>query len=195
VRSELQYRPSPDFGAPTFALFGRVFGQDYESDERRGYRYTIGVSAREELTDRIALFGALAYNDRQARSDVFTGRDGSARVNLDYALTPVSTFYLSGEYRHGDIVSTGTPDLSNLDVARASVIDDAFPGPVRIAYRFRGDTYLAGVGYNLAIGPRDSLDLSLHFVQSQSGTQPNFPGAGVIRYYDNQFSIVYLVRF
>jgi uncharacterized protein YhjY with autotransporter beta-barrel domain len=194
LRSEFQYRPSGEFGTPTFAVFARFFDQDYNSWERRGYRYTVGTSVREDLTDRVSLFGALSYDDREARSAVFTNRDLAARANLDYSLSSSSTIYLGGEYRYGDIVSTGAASLENLDAAKVFIVDDAFPGS-RIAYRFRGNTYISTLGYNLAVGERDSLDLSWRLVRSDASNQPSFPGAAAIRYYDNQVSLVYLVRF
>ena len=72
---EYQYRTSGDFGAPTFAVFMRLTGEAYQSDLRDGYRYSTGLSVRKPVTDHISLFGALAHNERSARSSVFTGRD------------------------------------------------------------------------------------------------------------------------
>jgi hypothetical protein len=82
--AELQYRPSGDFSAPTFAVFSRLTGEQFQSDLRDGSRLAVGVSVRQSLTDRISVFGALTHTEKTARSMVFVGRDDSARVNIDY---------------------------------------------------------------------------------------------------------------
>ena len=152
---------------------------------------------RKPVTDHISLFGALAHNERSARSSVFTGRDNSARLNVDYALTPTSTFYVTGEFRRGDTVSDGVSNgpnsLANLDIAKVIVQDDVFTNPQLIAYRIEARTVLATIGYNLPFGPRDSIDFSLKRVQSTSVEAPSFTGKA--RYVTDQFSLVYLLRF
>jgi uncharacterized protein YhjY with autotransporter beta-barrel domain len=196
VNGEVQYRSGSEFASPIYAIFINTDGENYSSYERTGYRYTVGLSVTKPLTDRISLFGALAYDNRHGRSEVFDDQDGSARLNLDYALNAHGTFYMSGEYRRGDVVSTGQSDLGSLDIASAYVKDDVFSTDVtRFSYRFRANTYLLGVGYNYALGATDSLDFSWRWAQSTPLHQPGFAGADFIRYFDNQFTVVYLVRF
>jgi uncharacterized protein YhjY with autotransporter beta-barrel domain len=197
ANGELQYRGAGDFDSPIYALFLHANGEDYNSYERTGYRYSVGLSVNKPLTDRISLFGALAYDDRHANSSVFDDQDGSARLNLDYALGSRATVYLSGEYRRGDVVSVGQGDLGDFNIASVIVRDDAFSDSsiTRFAYRFRADTYLLGLGYNYALGERDSLDLSWRWAQSTPLHQPNYANAAFIRYFDNQLTVVYLVRF
>ena len=58
----------------------------------------------------------------------------------------------------------------------------------------QADTVLATLGYNLAFGERHALDLSWRWVQTAID-QPGSAGADTIRYYVNQLSVAYLVRF
>lgn len=191
---DLQYRPSAEFGAPTFALFGRATAEQYESERRDGYRNSIGLSMRQSLTDRIDVFGALAHNERYADSAVFTTRDNSARLNLDWGVGPRSTLYMGAEYRRGDIVSSGRPSLENIDIAEVLVADDAYPGKGFFAYRFEGRTVITTLGYNLGLGPRDSLDFSWRRGEATPSLRPSFATSSS-SYIANQFSIVYLTRF
>src|SRR6185437_17124940 len=59
LQAELQYRQSGAFDAITFAAFARGWLDNYASHLRVGSHYSVGVSARGALTDRIALFGEL----------------------------------------------------------------------------------------------------------------------------------------
>jgi len=194
VEGDVQYRTSADFDAMTYALFGRASIERYRSSLRDGYRYTIGVSARRSLTDRIDVFAAIAHNERVGDSAVFSNRDNSVRVNLDYSLSDRETLYATGEYRRGQTFSTGRASLDNLDVAEVFVLDDAFPGGQFFSYRFDANTIISTVGYNLGFGPRHSLDLSWRRAKSTPRMQSG-ASSGAASYIADQYSIVYLIRF
>lgn len=194
VDAQLQYRSSGAFDATTWALVGRAGYDQYESDYRRGARYFAGVSARRSLTDRIDLFAEAGRNMREGKSEVFQTRDWAGKLNLDYSLGRRGVLYLAGEYRHGDLVSTGPASLANLAIAEVFVPDDAFDGLDLFAYRTRGRTVIGTVGWNYPLGPRDSFDLSWRRVQAQPSKRWGLDG-GTIRYNDNQYSLVYLMRF
>lgn len=194
VRAEFQYRPSAEWDAPTYAVFGRMLGEVYESTIRNGFRYTAGLSVRKPLTDRIGAFAALSHNERYGNSSVFVNRDNSARFNLDYALSKSETIYLGAEYRRGDIVSTGGPSLENINIAKVLVPDDAFPGRQFFSYRLAANTVLATVGYNIGFGPKDALDFSWRRVESTPHERAFF-ATSPQSYIVNQYSITYLMRF
>jgi len=194
ARGELQYRGSGEWDAPTLSLFARIAGERYESTLRNGYRYSVGASVRQPVTDRIDVFGALSHNERYANSGVFTGRDNSARINVDYSLSRTETLYLTGEYRRGDIVSTGSASLDNLSIAKVLVPDDAYPGRQFFSYRFDANTALLTVGYNVGFGPRDSLDLSWRRAEAKPFERWAYSTAPST-YVVNQYSLVYLTRF
>lgn len=195
VESEFQYRPSGNFGSPTYALFGHITAEDYSSDLRDGYRYSTGLSVRKPVTDRINLFGAVAKNGRYGKSAVFDTNEYSARANLDYAMTASSTLYVGGEFRRGDVVSSGLPTLNVIDIAKVFVRDDVFTTAQLFDYRFEGKTVLFTLGYNWPFGPKDSLDFSWRRAQSKPVYRPGFATSGPSSYVDNQFSIIYLLSF
>jgi len=195
LQAELQYRGSPDFDAVTYAAFARGWLDNYQSHLRDGGRYSIGVSARRSLTDRIDVYGELSGSGRYAQSAVWDQVDYAARLNLDYSLGRSGTFYLTGEFHYGDTVSDGKPSLVNLSIAKVYVLDDAFPGKGLFAYRYEARTWLGVLGYNLPLGPRDSIDLSWRRVQSTPTAHPAFDSPGSLRYIDNQYSAAYLLRF
>jgi outer membrane autotransporter protein len=189
-----QYRESSDFDAPTYSAFGRVTALRHQASLRDGYRYSVGVSRTQAITDRITLFGALSYNGRNATSDVFRTQDTSVRLNLDYALRSGGTLYATGEYRDGDIVSTGRASLENVTIAKVFVQDDAYAGGQFFSYRFAGSTWLTTLGYNLGLGPRDSLDFAWRRVESTPGLRPAW-ATSPNSYITNQLSASYLMRF
>ena len=193
VTGDLQYRTSAEFDAVTLGLFGKAFYEQFESDSRDGYRYSFGVSASQSLTDRITVFGALAREERYARSAVFEGKHNSARANIDYALNKDGTLYLTGEHRRGDTVSTARPTLANLDIARVFRADDVFDRGLT-SYRVDAKTWIATIGYNLGYGERNSLDISWRRAQSLTLQAPSF-AAPRFKYVVNQFNLVYLMRF
>jgi hypothetical protein len=195
ANAEFQYRPSGEFDAPTFGVFADGRTEQYQSKLRDGYRYSVGARVLQPLSTSLDLFAAVAYNWRDGKSAVFDDKDYSIRFNLDYAVGAGGTLYGGGEFRRGDIVSTAKPALAYLDVADATVRDDVFTDPLRISYRLRANTVSAAAGYNLALKAGHSIDVSLRWVRSTSLDRPTYPGADLIRYYDVQAGIAYLVAF
>ncbi|MEZ5639809.1 MAG: putative Ig domain-containing protein [Burkholderiaceae bacterium] len=194
AEAEYQYRASSEFDEPTLGAFARLSAEGFESELRDGYRLSVGLSYRQPLTDRINVFAALSHNQRHASSRVFSTRDNSIRGNIDYTLSDTEIIYLGAEYRKGDIVSTGRASLENVTVADVLVQDDAYPGGQFFSYRFRGSTVLLTAGYNLALGPRDSIDFSWRHIRSTPGLRPSWV-TSPRSYTANQLSAVYLMRF
>jgi len=196
VQGELQYRDSAEFSEPIWAIFARQGEDWYESYLRDGYRSSAGVSVRKPVTDRIFLFSALAYNQRDGRSTVFDTKDVSLRANLDYSLSSRQTLYFGLEGRYGDIVSTARPNLAYFDVAKAVVLDDVFTDTTRYSYRFKAYTGIATVGYNIAISERAALDLTYRVAYSRLRDQPpDSVTTDTIDYLDNQVTLSLLVWF
>jgi outer membrane autotransporter protein len=194
-QAEFQYRTSGEWDATTFGAQGRVSGDYYDSELRRGWRYSVSLTARQSLTDRIDAFAALMYNHRDAKNAVFDASDYGGKFNLDYSLGgPNGSLYLAGEYRKGDIVSSGRYSLMSLDTADVFTQDDAF-GPGYFAYRFDARTWLGTFGYNRPLGPRDAIDFSYRRAESTPTKGASIPSSGPNKYIDNQYSIIYLMRF
>lgn len=194
AQAEFQYRPSGEFGSPIVGVFVRISRDEFRSGQRDGYRYTSGLSLRKPLTDRISLFGALSFNKRDAEEETFDASDTFLRLHADYAAIARGTLYLSGEYRRGDIVTSGPSSLLNGDLASASVEDDAFSQQDFMSYRLKARTVLATVGYNLPLGPKSSIDLSWR--RARALPTESLSIAGPTPYYvDDQISVVYLLGF
>jgi hypothetical protein len=194
AQAELQYRTSGAFDATTFAVSGRALYEQYESHYRTGPRYFAGFNARRALTDRIELFGEIGANWRRGKSEVFNWRDYAAKLNIDYALGRKGILYLAGEYRQGDSVSSGPPSLV-VGAAEVFVPDDAFEDLGYIAYRFDSRTLIGTVGVNYPLGARDSVDFSWRRIEGKARKSLNVDLGGPLKYIDNQYSLMYLMRF
>jgi hypothetical protein len=195
LQAELQYRQSAAFDAVTFGAFARGWLDNYASHLRDGSHFALGVNAQGAVTDRIGVYGELAWNQRNAQSDVWDLHYYSARLNVDYSLGRNGTVYLNGEYRRGNTVSDGGPTLVNVRLAQVFVLDDAFPGKQLFAYRFDARTWVSTVGYNLPLGPRTSIDISWRRAQGTPTERPEFDVQGSLRYTDNQYSLFLLTVF
>lgn len=73
--------------------------------------------------------------------------------------------------------------------------DGAFVRNDFYAYRFGGKTVIFTLGYNYAIGNKDSFDVSWRRARSTPDASPGLPGVGTPRYIVNQFSLMYLTSF
>lgn len=192
--TELQYRPSAEFSAPTLGLFAKLAYEDYGSFARDGTRGAVGISLRQPVTDRISAFAALAANFRRAQSAVFSTDEASIRLNLDYTLNDRQTFYVGAEYRDGDIVSTGRSSLENVTIAKVMVADDAFDGKSMFSYRMPGKTTLLNLGYNHALGPQAAIDFSWRYIEATPNTRPSW-ASSPRSYVSNQVFANFLYRF
>jgi len=190
----LQYRPSGDYRAPTFTLFGRWLADRYESDLRDGHRFQFGLTVRQPVTDRVEVSATAQYHRRYGRNAVFDGSDWSLRLNVDYQIFGRHVLYAGGEYRRGDAVSVGIPWLAMVDIATSSVRDDVFTDSARYAYRFDSETIITTVGYNWPLGQRHSLDFAWRWIRT-TPTANSTLYSGTIEYRVNQLSAAYLVRF
>jgi hypothetical protein len=195
LQAELQYRQSAAFDALTFGAFARGWLDNYASHLRDGSHFALGVDAQGALTDRIGAYGELAWNQRQAQSDVWDLHYYSARLNLDYSLGHSGTVYLNGEYRRGNTVSDGHATLVNVRLAQVFVLDDAFPGKQLFAYRVDSRTWVGTLGYNLPLGQKASLDISWRRAEGTPTDRPDFDVQGSLRYIDNQYSLFFLKVF
>ena len=194
AEASLQYRASSAFSAPTWSLFAKANGEDYQSQLRDGTRYTAGASVLVPITDRITVLGAISQLGRNANSAVFRTKENSARLNVDFDLRNGSTMYVTGEYRNGDMVSTGRPSLENISTAKMFVQDDAYADGTFVSYRLDATTWLSTIGYNVGLGARDSVDLAWRRVQSTPTLRPDWVTSSP-SYITNQLTASYLMRF
>lgn len=194
VEASYQYRSSPDFDAPAYAVLARASHLAARSALRTGHEAELEASARRAFSDRVTLFGAVAWHQRSAGSAVFSGHDRSLRLNLDYRLGLASTLYLGTELRHGELASTGLPSLESLDISSVLVRDTAFAQAAYYGYRFKARSVLATAGINIALGRAGAADLSWRRVSSQALDKPSFLDRAS-RYGVSTWSLAYLVQF
>ncbi len=166
---------------------GKPGGAELSAEERRRVAEAVGIGAIK--------YADLSHNRRYGKSAVFQTVENAGRLNLDYSLGKDGTLYLSGEYRRGDIFSSGFASLTNIAIADVATRDDAFDGGEFFAYRFDGRTVLGTFGYNRPLGARDAIDFSIRRVQSTPSNRPDFDEGGRLRYIVNQYSLLYLLRF
>jgi uncharacterized protein YhjY with autotransporter beta-barrel domain len=189
LRGELQYRTSGDFYAPTFGVFARLTGEEYSSELRGGYNHAYGVNAHIALSERISAFGTVERTLREADSIVFDTEDYAVRLTFDYNLGRWGSLYAGGEFRRGDTVTSIDSGSAFYDgLSDIEEIDDAYYNQTLEAIRFDAKTWLLRLGYNLPLGPRDSLDFSYRRVRST-------PTRGGGSYEGNRLSAAYLMRF
>jgi len=193
IKGSMEYRGSSEFMAPTYSFFANAFLDQYHSDLRDGHHYSMGLSFRSPLTDRIRFYAALASNKRKGSNPIFDNSDNSFSLNLDYDLTRAGTLYFGGERRHGDIVST-----INYNFIPGTSMDDAFPGMSSI--KLGGTTDIYTLGYNWGLSTNDSIDFSMRKItstldSSSSNTIWFYAGWWYSTYETKQYSIAYLKRF
>jgi opacity protein-like surface antigen len=189
---EYQYRGSSAFDEPTYGAFLKLTVEDFDSVQRDGNRISVGVSLRRTLTDRVNLYAALSHNRRHASSEVFSSSENALRGNLDFQLTDHALFYVGAEYRRGHIVSTGWPMMASARVSDVWTMDDVFAG--MLTYRLRGNTTLVTLGFNYALTPSQSVDLSWRSIQVRPNSNTALTGIET-SYNSNQLSLVYLLGF
>lgn len=188
-----QYRASGQFTAPTYGAFFRAAIVEYDSELRDSNLFSLGVSWRKPVTDRITFLAQLAGNYRDSDSTAFDTKEVSLLANIDYALGSRWTLYHTLNLIEGDIVSTVNasyyPSLYIVNAAETINIDDAFPntGATRTAYRLNATTIVAALGTNFRINEQHSLDLSARFAHSEADAD--------IEYDRWIISFAYLARF
>ena len=195
VESAIDYRASGSFDEPTYSLFLRGTADQSRSTLRSANRWAAGARVAMALTDRINAVAALAYQDARARSAVFSGAHRAATLNLDYAASDNTVFYATLDARWGDATGGGRPSLENIDIAKVSVSDDAYPGAGREAYRFDARTIVTVLGGNRGIGSNMSIDLSWRRAQITPSASLPFVSDVPRSYLANQFVLSVSHRF
>ena len=197
AQGDFSFRPSGEFGAPTYGVFVRTAKEEYESTLRDGYRHAFGLTVQKPVTDRIQLSGALTRNIGDGKSTVFDTRNTSLRGNADWSLGRWDTVYLGADYRRGDAVSTAPLTPGRADIADAVTVgpDDAYNNPALFAYRFKASIWITTLGYNHAFSGGHSLDFSWRWAHLTPLELRGLATASESSYTANQFSAAYLARF
>ncbi|MFT6103021.1 MAG: hypothetical protein ACJASL_003828 [Paraglaciecola sp.] len=190
AKTEYQYRTSGTFDAITLGLFWDLSYDNYDSQLRSGNTNVLGISARQQLTGKVGIFGALENTKRDAKNLVFDTTYNALRVFIDYSLARSGVIYLGAQHRKGDLVSS-TPDPFYYNaIALASAPDDAFTEKSLTATRFDAKTNIWTLGYNRPLGSRDSIDLAVMNIKSEASGNVTS-----VSYSTTQYSLAYIMRF
>ncbi|MFT7672586.1 MAG: hypothetical protein ACI845_000993 [Gammaproteobacteria bacterium] len=190
LKTSYQYRPSRAYNGTTYSLFADLTHDDYESELRCGNRTVIGISAHRAVTNKINIFGAIQGNKRGADDAVFDTRYDSLRLNFDYDLRRNGLVYLGLQLRNGDMVASTSVASYYNDIALASANEDAYTNKTLTTTRFKAETNILTLGYNLPVGQRDTLDFT--WVKIDSKPEKNI---GNVSYSASQISASYFMRF
>jgi outer membrane autotransporter protein len=193
MQGDWQYRESGQFGAPTYGLFARLGYEHFDSDLRSGTQYAAGANMRKAFTDRLTLFTALEHRVHDGDDKVFQNDHTGIRAMLNISTGDNGAFRFGGELREGDIVSSAAGSGNLSQISTALVEDDAYFNEDYFAYRFDGRSTIWTLGYNHALGPRDSLDFALQAVDSEA-TDADANGSET-DYKSQRISVSYLISF
>jgi hypothetical protein len=207
VRADLAYQAGGHFAAPRFAGFVNLTYDASRSELRTGYRGEAGLSVRVPVAERTGLSALLSHTTRRSKSDVFDTNFSTARVAGDQQVGERGSFRMAVEARQGDFVSSGRSMADSAAISEALADDDALAEKRFVAYRFPGKSWMATLGYNRQLGPRDAFDLSWSALRVRPTKAPDYtwfqfyptmglPGTGGNSPYSvQQVDISYTMRF
>ena len=180
---------SSSFGAPWFALdldYGVV---EFESFLRDSNVWRAAATMGMQIDDATSMRLGFAYKDREAESSVFTTRNASFFINLDWAVVKKHIVYVTYKIEVGDIFSSASnPSLWAIDASTAIVDDDVFIG--KKTYRLDGTTQFATLGYNWVQDLHSSFDFSLRFLHSEAAdVDLDYQGLTALASYFHRFNL------
>ena len=132
----------------------------YEDSYRNAWDYRVTLASGRRLNERLNLWADYTYENRAASpqmedvpgisGDAYSQVSHSLGIHLDYSLAESVYLSIGLLARHGDVVSTSTPNETVFYASSALADDPAF-GPNAYAYKLTGTTYgiRAGLGYSL----------------------------------------------
>ncbi|WP_418316234.1 autotransporter domain-containing protein [Piscinibacter sakaiensis] len=174
LRAELAYQAGGLFTSPRFGVYTSLAHDNSRSDLRTGNRFEIGANTRVQVAERTGVSGVLAHNRRSARGDIYDASFTSLRGGADHQLGDHGMLLGALEFRRGDFVSSGIPAADSAAVSDALADDDAFPAKRFVAYRFRGRSLIATLGYRFVLGSRDSFDISWTGIRVKPTQAPDY---------------------
>jgi hypothetical protein len=141
---------------------------EYQSAERDGWRYQLGVSAGKRLTESWDLEGSFRFEHRTAdkatavvpgiSGDVFDLESHQAGLKTDYALTERLSVSAGYDYRRGDVASTTLRNFTIFVNSDAIALDPVF-GQDTVGYRIFAVTRAWRLGASYALGASNSINL------------------------------------
>jgi hypothetical protein len=137
-----------------------VARSSYDDSYRNAWDYRVTLASGRRLNERINVWADYTYENRVATpqmedvpgvsGDAYSQVSHSLGLHLEYSLLESTSLSLGLLARHGDVVSTSTPNATVYYASSALADDPAF-GPNAYAYKLTGTTYgfRAGLNYSL----------------------------------------------
>ena len=188
------------FGAPWLELdMEGGYRRHQDSALRDGPHGTVLVAGAMRPTDAFLLRAGYGFDVRRGReSEVFDTEVHRLFGHIDYSHFERLTLYVTGGWRHGEIVSTSTPALAIAAIANALAPDPAFgmvpipsglgypnlplgtihPVP-RVAYQIEASVYDVWAGFNWGIAQNASFDARAGYFQSRGRGGNDYNGISV----------------
>jgi len=178
------------FGAPWFALdldYGVV---EFESFLRDSNVFKAAATMGLQIDDATSMRLGFAYKDREAESSVFTTRNTSFFINMDWAIVKRHIVYITYKYETGDIFSSASnPPLWLIDASNGNIVDDDVFLDKK-TYKLDGTTQFGTLGYNWILDLHSSFDFSARFLHSQADdVDLDYQGLTVLASYFHRFNL------
>lgn len=158
------------WGLGAFAPWARAglsvarFG--YEDGYRNAWDYRATLGAGQRISERWNVWADYAYESRVATpqpeevpglsGDAYSQVSQSVAAHVEFSLTESAYLSMGLLRRHGDVVSTSTPNTAVFYSSRALAEDPTF-GPNAYAYKLTGNTLGLRLGVNYAWGAHTLL--------------------------------------
>ena len=160
----LRYRFGLGREAP-WVLVGDSLGYAFYNDEgRSGPDNSLRVAAGFGFCDRFSLEADYAFDDSNAREQLWDSSANSGTIRLTYNVNSSLQLGLAYTYRDGVFVSYALPprpDLVSIQPERELV--DTFGTPQYVAYRLRGSTNAVSVSGSYILNRYLSIQVSYQF--------------------------------
>ncbi len=145
--------------APWARIGATIARSSYDDSYRNAWDYRAALASGRRLDDRWNLWVEYAYESRVASAlrqevpgisgDAYSQVGQSLTADVDYSLSERVFVSVGLSGRHGDVVSTTTPNLTVFYASSAIAEDPAF-GPGAYAYKLTGTTWGARVGISFS---------------------------------------------
>lgn len=181
---------SNSFGAPWFALDLDYGVAEFESFLRDSNIFKASATMGMQIDDSTSMRLGFAFKDRESESSVFSTRNTSFFINLDWAIVKRHIIYVTYKYEAGDIFSSASnPPLWLIDASNGNIVDDdVFLG--KKSYKLDGTTQFATLGYNWILDLHSSFDFSARYLHSDADdVDLDYQGLTLLASYFHRFNL------
>ena len=168
---------------PWVRLSGAAARLEFEDEVRDGWRYGVSLAAGQRIAARWDLSAEYSYERRTGdqalrvlptlSGSVFDLSSRSVRADVRYSIDDRTMVFASYAWRHGDVVSTSTPNAKIFRASSALTRDPTF-GSNAFAYRLDAVSRIASVGISQALSDRSALNVSFQRQVTHAESDNNY---------------------